>query len=802
MAHSGSLSNVESKVLERGSYEFRYEPDEKMGVLIAESFPVLGTMTAARFLEWVQANPEGVVSLPTGKSPQYFIEEVNRFLSGWNSADGISELEYWGVDPSMKPEMRGLQFVQIDEFYPINPAHHNSFHYYVNKYYLEGFGIGRDRALLIDCEQIGLPKGMDLEDVWGDEGVDLSLRYRSPRDRRERIRKDVIAGIDQWCTEYEDKIRELGGIGFFLGGIGPDGHIGFNMRGSDMYSTTRLSETNYETQAAAASDLGGIEVARKRLVITIGLPTITANADCVAIIIAAGEAKAKIVAGAIQKRRNREYPATVLQSLPNARFYLTDGAAHGLTARRLSTISRFEEVPDRDLERIVVDLSIDLDKEIMKLTADDYRGSQFGAFVLERTGKKPATLNRMVADSLKEKIKRGMTIDTDTRFLHTEPHHDDIMLGYLPLVVRHIREHSNYHHFATLTSGFTAVTNAYMLDLCLRMKHELETDSLGFNNRLERGYFDPQDLHYRDRDVWKYLEGVAEDSEEAMEEGGLRRLLRNLIEVFDESDLENLLDRVNELINYFETQYPGKRDLPHIQKLKGMCREWESACLWGYFGWNHSSIEHLRLGFYQGRIFTEDPTFIRDVIPVLDLMRRVKPDVITVAMDPEASGPDTHYKTMQAVSQALKQYQEETGRDDIEVLGYRNVWYRFHPSEADVCVPVSLNMFSLQKSSFMNTYVSQRNASFPSYEYDGPFPDLAQQIQVDQYTAMLTCLGKEFFYDHPSALIRATRGLVFVRRMDADEFFRLSEELRVLTESTSGSPAESNAGADTDESHS
>ena len=54
-----------------------------------------------------------------------------------------------------------------------------------------------------------------------------------------------------------EKIRDLGGIGFFLGGIGPDGHIAFNTRGSDHYTTTRLTSTNFETQAQAAGDLGG-----------------------------------------------------------------------------------------------------------------------------------------------------------------------------------------------------------------------------------------------------------------------------------------------------------------------------------------------------------------------------------------------------------------------------------------------------------------------------------------------------------------------------------------------------------------
>ena len=107
---------------------------------------------------------------------------------------------------------------------------------------------------------------------------------------------------------------------------------------------------------------------------------------------------------------------------------------------------------------------------------------------------------------------------------------------------------------------------------------------------------------------------------------------------------------------------------------------------------------------------------------------------------------------------------EKEGKEKkvIEVIGYRNVWYRFHPSEASIFVPVSLNMMTLQHESFMHTYLSQKDASFPSYEYDGPFSLLAQKIQVQQYERYLTCLGKKFFYEHPSALIRATRGLVFL----------------------------------------
>lgn len=44
---------------------------------------------------------------------------------------------------------------------------------------------------------------------------------------------------------------------------------------------------------------------------------------------------------------------------------------------------------------------------------------------------------------------------------------------------------------------------------------------------------------------------------------------------------------------------------------------------------------------------------------------------------------------------------------------------------------------------------------------DGPFSELAQRIQVEQYQKIKTCLSREWFYGHPSPLVRATRGLVF-----------------------------------------
>jgi len=774
------ISTVENKALEESGQELIYPPTEKIGVIVVDSFPVMGTLAALRFIEWVQQNPEGVIALPTGKTPEHFIKEVMRFQGGWDTPEIRKELERWQIDPGRGLDLKRLHFVQIDEFYPINSLHHNSFYYYVNRFYIDGFGLDPERALLIDCSRIGLPAGKDLEDIWPEDEVDITLRHRMARNRSERQQKEVIERIDQWCVEYEDRIRALGGIGFFLGGIGPDGHIGFNVRGSDLYSTTRMTTINYQTQAAAAGDLGGIEVARKRLVITIGLATIAHNPECAAIIIAAGEAKAGIVAEAVQADRHVRVPASALRSLPAARFYLTRGAAAALSARQQVSILAAADLSDEQVERLVIDLSVEKGRRILDLTEADFHASHIAARALGTGSGKAREICTKVADSLKSKIEAGTRIMHDAVFLHTEPHHDDLMLGYLPFIVRHIRDHSTRHHFVTLTSGFTAVTNQFMLRQYRTLRSYIRSPA--FAELALSGYFEPANRVYRNRDVWQYLDGVAAGSRSMKDDGEMRRLYRNLVELYEEKDRHTLEDRIEELINYFETQYPGKKDLPYIQQLKGMCREWEADCLWGYFGWSGESVHHLRLGFYTGEIFTEEPTVDRDVGPVLKMLEGINPDVVTLALDPEASGPDTHYKVLQTVTEGLRLFEKKSGRNDLRILGYRNVWYRFHPGEADIFVPVSLNMFALQESAFRNTFISQKTASFPSYEHDGPFSELAQKIQVSQYQTLKTCLGREFFYEHPSALIRATRGMVFLKRMTLEQLYDHSRHLRHSTE--------------------
>lgn len=687
---------------------------EKIGVIIVPNFPALGKFTALRFIEWLQYNPSGLVSLPTGKTPEYFIKWTTNILSNWNTPAIQKELAAWDINPNNKPNLANYTFVQIDEFYPMNPAQENSFAAYIERFYFKQFGFDRNKALLMNTWTLGTSSDHNLEDLFEGKTVDLSLRYRQPTNKHEQRQANAISRADQYTMEYEEKIQELGGIGFFLGGIGPDGHIGFNIKGSDHFSTTRLTPINYETAAAAAGDLGGIEIARQKLVITIGLQTITQNPTTTAIIIAAGTNKASIIHDAIEKEASILYPASALHKLEAARFYLTQGAASNLTVK--SKVLRS----------------------------------------LPEATKSQEDLTTKIKEIYLEKINRGLEHYKDMTFLHTAPHHDDIMLGYLPFIVHLVRSARNTHYFATMTSGFTAISHSY----ARAQLHNLEQHLHDPNFRCPQN---PQ------ADVYDYLDGVANQNLEQQQQAEAHRMLRNLT---------GLGVSIEQLKDYFHNAYPGKKDSEQVQKLKGMIREWEEELLWGHLGFNENHVFHLRLGFYTGDIFTQQPEFERDVKPIVHLLEQTNPTIVTVTLDPEGSGPDTHYKVLQAVAQALMTYLKKYPEKKVTVWGYRNVWFRFQPDQANIFVPVSMNSLAILKSAFHTCFGSQRSASFPSYEYDGPFCDLAQKVMVEQYTLLKQTLGEDFFRNHPIPRLRATHGFCFLKAMTPEEFFTEADILR------------------------
>lgn len=733
--------------------------------LMVEHFPRLGLLSALSFLEWVSENPEGVVALPVGKTAMHFLNNTRLLLDNWDNAKGQEILVKYGLGGLKKPDLRGLHLVQTGEFYPISSSQHNSLWNFVYNYYIKGFGFDESKALMINSDQIELAGGRHFSEVFPDFTVDLSLRFREAKSQMEKLQQESIFLIDNWCDNYERSIREKGGIGFFLGGIGPDGHIAFNTRGTNHFTQTRLTTTNFETQAVTAGDLGGIEVSRNRLVITIGLGTLTFNPRNKAIVYAAGEAIADIVRDSVESKPNNMFPATALEVLPNARFYLTKGAAVKL---RDSIDRYYFDTPwnHQKTERAVIELCQKINKFGHKVTMEELKSDKYCRHI---PGLNEKTVQSVI-DSITAKIRTGMKKETNQVFYHTGPHHDDIMLGIMPVTNRQSRDASNVMHFSVLTSGFTAVTNSFMLDLLRDTRNLMESgriEMIYYPDFFEKGY----QLKW-DKDVYHYLDNIAAKNEEGKRRGVCHRLVRSMAVIWELTSIEDLYAAIDETSEILHNSYDGSKNPPKIQKLKGMIREFEEELVWAHYGVAVKNVHHLRLGFYQGDVFGAGPDYQRDVLPILEDFRKYQPTVISLAMDPEGSGPDTHYKVLQAIAAAVKEWSKEKDLTDLRIIGYRNVWFRYNPWDVEVIVPVSMNSLATLDKSFTDCYLSQVNASFPSYQLDGKFSDLTQRIWMEQHHQIQYLLGKNFFYENENPLLRATHGLVYLRELNAEDFLR------------------------------
>ena len=735
----------------------------KVPYLTVESFPQLGLLSALSFIEWVSENPNGVVSLPIAKTAQYFIHYTHYILDNWENEKGRSILEKYNLKGLKKPDLGNLNFVQMGAFYPIDSDQHNSLYNFAKINYIEGFGLDPEKAMLIKTEDIILSGNKHFLEVFPDYIIDLSLRYREAKTIQEKIQQESIFLIDNWCTNYENEIRSKEGIGFFLGGIGPDGHIAFNTQGTDHYSSTRLTKTNFETQAVLAADLGGIEVSRKRLVITIGLGTLGFNPKAKAIVYAAGEAIADTIKTALESAPTVIAPATSLQKLENSRFYLTDGAAVKLD----DSIDNFYKSgpwTHQKTERAVIELCKKVNKFGPKLELDDLKSDRFCKMI--------PNLNegtvQSVIDSILAKLHKGMEKEVNQIYYHTGPHHDDIMLGIMPSTNRQSRDASNELHFAVLTSGFTAVTNRFLLNLMLDTK---ELINLGKIEMINYPDFFKDGYKYKwDKDIYHYLDNIAAQNNDEKRRGVCHRAIRAMVSIWNIKSKDGLRDVIYEIIATLNNSYDGGKNPPKIQKLKGMIREFEEELVWAHYGIMVKNVHHLRLSFYQGTTSSGQPDFEGDVLPILEDFRKYKPTVISLAMDPQGSGPDTHYKVLQAIAKAVEAWSKEEDLSKLRIVGYRNVWFRYNPWDVEVIVPVSLNSLATLEKSFSECYVTQVNASFPSYQLDGKFSELTQRVWYDQHKQIQFLLGKDFFYQNESPLLRATHGMVFHRDLNVEQF--------------------------------
>ena len=742
----------------------------KTRTLVADNYVVLGQLTALRFIEWVSLNPGGVVALPTGKTPEFFIKWIEYYRDNWERESNNGLIAKIGIG---KPDFKSLHFFQLDEFLPINPEHERSFRYFVKKYYIDLMGFSAEKTHLINTyflnaeEQELLGGAKNLGEVFTDGRVDLSLRIRPAASKEEEIKQKAIRLFDGFCTRYEQKIRDLGGLGFFLGGIGPDGHIAFNVRGSSPFSHTRLTGLNYESEAAAAGDLGGINVVRRKAVVTMGLETITYNKDCVAVIMAAGQSKAKVVAGSVLSEPTQYYPATCLQQLPNARFFITKAAAIDLPKSDETYSKEFSLADNKDsfIERTFVDGVLGKKEDKIDLLQN-------------LTGCRAAQIEEQTARSLKTKVEKGLRMPENQVILHTGPHHDDIELAYFPYLHHLVRSKSIENHFAYCTSGYTSVTSEYLRSVYSDLLRRINPQEAALMDEDMKGVLQTT---YED-DLTHYLRGIAQQNISMQKYAVARRIARKWIGEKSLNNIEDLGNWIKSEMVLLDTFEAGRREPETFHLAKGWLREFEAELVWAHFGLGSERVSHLRLPFYSDDIFPHYPDMEKDVKPILELMERVKPTIVSLALDPEGSGPDTHFKTLIALSEAIDIYHRDHPEVDLRIWGYRNVWSRFHVSEVNTMIPVSLNSFAVIKNMFNTCYLSQRSADFPSYEHDGPFSELAQKVWVEQHEDICRLLGEDYFYRSDNPMLQRAYGMIYLKDMTYDEFAKYMIPVRRLLE--------------------
>lgn len=124
--------------------------------------------------------------------------------------------------------------------------------------------------------------------------------------------------LDLASYEYENQIRECGGLDLVILGIGLNGHIGLNEPGSADDSRTRVVALTHMTKSSNRKIFNDKEL--PDTAVTMGIGTILESRHCV--LLATGETKAEIIQKLQNGDVNSKVPATALKKHHNFQLIL------------------------------------------------------------------------------------------------------------------------------------------------------------------------------------------------------------------------------------------------------------------------------------------------------------------------------------------------------------------------------------------------------------------------------------------------------------------------------------------------
>ena len=126
------------------------------------------------------------------------------------------------------------------------------------------------------------------------------------------------------ARRFEHAIAAGGGLDVVVLGIGSNGHIGFNEPGAELSPDTHVARLASRTRRSHAETFGGVRHVPSRA-LSIGIGTIL-RARAV-VLMATGDAKARIIERACRGKITTRVPASLLQLHPNVVVVLDREAA-------------------------------------------------------------------------------------------------------------------------------------------------------------------------------------------------------------------------------------------------------------------------------------------------------------------------------------------------------------------------------------------------------------------------------------------------------------------------------------------
>lgn len=147
--------------------------------------------------------------------------------------------------------------------------------------------------------------------------------------------------LERECTAYEEKIKRLGGIDLFIGGVGPDGHIAFNEPGSSLTSRTRIKTLTLDTRIANARFFENEVDAVPCTALTVGVGTVM-DARRVLLLVS-GHNKARALRHGVQGAVSQFWTISALQLHRHAIIVADDAACVELQVQVYRYFTQIEQ---------------------------------------------------------------------------------------------------------------------------------------------------------------------------------------------------------------------------------------------------------------------------------------------------------------------------------------------------------------------------------------------------------------------------------------------------------------------------